>query len=624
MAAKTVEDILDGTNYAHDPGSLKTGKKVTRDSDALNSDYDSGDFLDGVMKGAKFIDAKALELYNYDCSDHLIEWMYSVCPGLKTFGMQVNNIVKTMNSITTGVKIGELIQGNSFTKQVCHVVEVFFSMMNAWLESLSKAAFAFFDKIDTARAKMQAALKSITDAVLNCILDVYDMIEKFLGRILKIGLEFNWLGLEIFLRDCPCMCRFVAYLTNCDYDEDGNSISDNPSAVIQCLREKYDFLEGANLAAALSEVMDTYIKQYLVLMFDAIKLAIDSIFILFIKPFRTLIKSYAEYLRKRWDVGFMIESAKSSHLDCLFVYNKETKNGETVYTMSIIDMMSTMKMWVGCLEYPCASLSEKIKNRVKKYHEDFRMTGEFWNKAYEADIYTCCMRAENDDTYSLEELANMWDSLLDRLRACNEKAKRGIDLFRSKYGLDGTVGIEASVRSIRESTSSTNSSSGTSSDSFGEAARRWFDASNFENAPEKELDINVGSRPLTDHEDKLIRSMGEGIYAGGETDQYFIEKWAQYLRFITLYHISEGTVDRLQNLSTGYGSDGFNNPPAGTIQFTDGRSSLEMDETERPVNYWVESDYDAGRVSAIENMKFSGRNDGETLANYYGRLYAAV
>jgi len=624
MAATTVEDILNGANYAHDPGSLKKGKKVTYDSDAMNSDYDSGDFLDGVMKNAKFINAQALSLYNYDCSDHLIEWMYSVCPGLKTVGSKIDSITSKLNSVTTGVKIGDLVRDNAFTKQVCHVVEVFFAMMNAWLESLSKAAFALFDKIDAARERMQTALKSITDAVLECILDVYDMIEKYLGRILKVSLEFKWDDLEIFLRDCPCICRFVAYLTNCDYDDNGNSISDNPSAVVRCIREKYWFLEGANLAGALSAVMDTYIKQYVVLMFDAIKLAIDSIFTLFIKPFRYLIKQYADFLRKKWDVGFMIEPAKTSHLDCLFVYNKETKNGSTVYTMSIIDMMSTMKMWVGCLEYPCAALSEKIKNRVKKYHEDFRLTGEFWNREYEADIYLCCMRADEDNTYSLEDLAKMWGSLLDRLRACNEKAKKGVDLARFRFGLDGTVGIQDSVRSVREATAPASSPAGTAAASVGESAGAWNDASKYESAPEQENDINAGSRPLTEHEDKLIRSMGEGIYTGGETDPYFTEKWFQYLRFISLYRVSDGTLEALNGLLTGYGRDGFNNPPPGTIQFTNGRKELEMDETERPANYWVDSDYDAERVAAIESVEFTGRNDGETLADYYGRLYAAV
>ena len=213
MAVKTCEEVLNGPSYAGDGG-----KQVTRDSDMGNED--SGDFLDAVIKAAGTVDKAAAGLYQYDCSNHLMEWIYSVCPSLKTVGKNIDSVVNSLNSISTGTAISDFIQGNTVTKAICNVIVTVFGNVTAWLEMLSKAAFALFDKIDAARVSMQSALQSLNGAVLNCILDVYNMIEKYLTGLLKTSLEFNWNGFEGFLRSCPCICRFVAYVTGCDTDDD--------------------------------------------------------------------------------------------------------------------------------------------------------------------------------------------------------------------------------------------------------------------------------------------------------------------------------------------------------------------------------------------------------------------
>ena len=420
MAVKTCEEVIDGASYAGEGG-----KQVTRSSECGGSE---GDFLDTVIKAAGYIDAKATDLYQYDCSDHLLEWLYKVCPQLKTVGNGIDNVVNKLGSISSGIGISDVVQSNSITQSICNVVLTLFGNVTAWLEVLTKAAFALFSKIDAARERMQAALESLNGAVMNCILDVYNMLEKYLTGMLNVALGFDWDALEAFLTACPCICRFLAFVTCCDTDEDGNSISDEPDKVLRCIREKFWFLDGANLTVGLSTIMNDYIRQYLLLLFDAINLGIESIFNLFIKPFRMLIKGYADFLRKQWDVSFLIEPLKVSHLDCLLVYNKKVENGKTVYTMSILNMIDSMKQWIGCLEYPCLALSERIKNKVKKFNEDFRLTGDYWNKEFEADIYVCCMRADAsyEQDISIEELGSLWGDLLDRLRAINSRAKNGL------------------------------------------------------------------------------------------------------------------------------------------------------------------------------------------------------
>lgn len=628
MSIKTCEEVINGANYAGGEGS--NGKQVTRDTDSGNpltesNEEDKGDFLDSVIKAAGKLDAAADSLYQYDCSEHLLEWMYSVCPALKTVGSKIDSVVSTLNSISTGVKVGDLVQNNGVTQKICDVVATLFGTVNSWLELVSKAAFALFDKIDTARERMQSALKALTDAVLQCILDVYDMIENFLTSTLKLSLEFDWDSLEAFLRSCPCICRFIAFVTGCDEDADGNNISDQPDRVIFCIRDKFWFIDGLNLATGLSAIMDDYIKQYLVLMFDAISLAIDSLFTLFIYPFRWLIKQYAQFLRKKWDVTFMISPLRVSHLDCLLIYDKEVDDGKTVYRMSIIDMMESMKMWVNCLEYPCAALSERIKNKVKKFNEDMRLNGEFWNRAFEADIYLCCMRAdsaydagfkEGGDGYTLDELASMWDDLYDRLRTCNSRAKNKVSFAKVTYGLDGTGGIAWNVNLFR------NGQEGKSL-SEDDPVR---DAAQFTVSPDRENDINVGTAPLTTQEDESIKAVGLSIADGCNEDGYFIEKWYQFLRFAGFFKISNNTVkalrdvrDKASELDANFNGGNDTNFPKPT-----GRPPVEMDEEERLANYSVDSDYVPDRVLRIQNIKWTSQRTGESLTDYYARMYATA
>jgi hypothetical protein len=621
MSIKKCEDILNGQSLAGTEG----GKQVTRDSDGGTG---GGDFLDSVIKAAGTIDATAASIYNYDCSDHLIEWMYSVCPSLRSVGDTIDNVVGMLNSITTGVKVGDLIQNNSVSQKICDVITTLFGTVNSWLELISKAAFALFDKIDDARQRMQAALQSLTDAVLQCILDVYNMIEQYFSGMLALSLNFDWDSMERFLRNCPCICRFVAFVTGCDTDSEGNSISDDPDQVIRCIRNKLWFIDGLNLATGLSAIMDTYIKKYIVLFFDAISLAIDSIFTLFIAPFRWLIKKFADLLRKKWDVSFMISPLKSSHLDCLLLYTKDVVDGKTVYRMSVLDMMSSMKMWVNCLEYPCPALSERIKNKVKKFNEEMRLTGDYWNRAFECDIYQCCMRADavGNSPFSLKELGEMWEDLYDRLRACNRRAKNRVDFAKVTYGLNGTGGVAWSTDMMRNTSYNVTPIDGSIGATSGIEEDPVRMAAEFSDSPERENDINVGDYPLTKQEDELIRGIGLSIAAGCNEDSYFTEKWYQYLRFAGYYAISNKTVSELREVrdkSNGLSAD-FNggyetNFPAATV-----REPLEIEPDERGANYWVDSDYDAARVAKIQDIKWDAQRSNESLVGYYARMYASV
>lgn len=614
MAARTCEEVLRGLNFADDG---KPGKKVTRTSEQP----DDGDFLDAIIAGAGTIRSTAMNLYEYDCSEHLLEWMYSVCPALKMVGAKIENAAKMVGSVTSGVKVSELIQNNSVSQQFCNLVVTAFGTVNAFLEVVLKAAFALFDKIDTAREKLQSALKMITDAIQECILDVYDMIEKFLGGLLTVSLNWNWDALEGLLIDCPCLCRFISFVTGCDEDDEGNSISDQPDRVIRCIRDKFWYLDGINLAHGLSAIMETYIKQYIILFFDMIKLAIDSIFTLIIMPFRWLIKQYADLLRKKIDVTVIIDPLKTAHLDCLMLYTKGEKKGERIYQMSVLDMIDTMKMWVNCLEHVCPALTERIKNKVKQYNEEFRITGDYWNRAFEADIYLCCMRADAayESGFSLEELGNMWNDLFDRLRAANDRVKSKVYKAKWTYGLypSSTGGIEYYAADMRGAPAP---------GSVGEAVQSAVEAVEFSGSVDNENNLRPGIYPLSEREDRELRSIGTSLADGMREDAYFGEKWSQFIRFIGFYAFSDETL-RTLNESREKGTRTPNTSPDGSgtqLHVISVREPVEDDDESSSVNYWVDSDYRESRVESIERIVWTGQRSGESLSDYYARMYASA
>jgi hypothetical protein len=286
--------------------------------------------------------------------------------------------------------------------------------------------------------------------------------------------------------------------------------------------------------------------------------------------------------------------------------------------MSIIDMMESMKMWVNCLEYPCPALSERIKNKVKKFNADMRLNGEFWNRAFEADIYLCCMRADAayNSGYSLDELASMWVDLFDRLRTCNSRAKNKVSFAKVTYGLDGTGGIAWNVNLFRN---------GQEGKSITES-NPVRDAAEFTVSPDRENDINVGKVPLTTQEDESIKAIGLSIADGCEEDSYFTEKWYQYLRFAGFFKISNNTVKALRDVRNKASemSANFNGGNDTNFPKPTGRPPVKIDEEERLANYYVESDYYPDRILRIQNIKWTSQRTGESLTDYYARMYATA
>jgi hypothetical protein len=617
MAAKTCQEVLDGDkqNLTGVTGNVvPTNPEPTSDS-KLSLNDKVNEFFDIFNDTSKAIQKSATDLYMYDCSDHLYDWITDLCPWLKTGLKAVDSAKKFMNSLSSGVKLKDFMATNTVTKAICNAIATFYGTLIGWLEICTKAAFVLFEKIDAARKKLEKAMKRITNATLACLLDIYDAIDKYLQNTIELSLAVDWNGLIKFMTKCPCVSRFIAYITGCDKDDDGNSISDNPTEIVNCIKEKFSFLDGATLATGLSKLMDKYIRQYLVLFFDFIKFGIDFLFSMIIAPFRWLIKQYADFLRKKWDVTAMIEGCKEAHLDCLFVYTIEYDGDRQYYGMSILDMITTLKRMIPCLEYGCPGLSDKIRNKVKKLNEDLRLTDEFWNRAFEADLYMCCIDADAERAYTFKQLRDMWDSLWDRLVSKTQKAAVVVDENRKSVTL-GSFG--AAIDEARREAGVK------PKDPYASYDDPYKQAATFATGMDLENNIINGDEYVSSNdEDILIKVAGSIVQGMKNGDDYYNEKWYQYLRFKAVKEFSDGGMDKLQKYSDEL-TESYKRAPVRSAYLPGPRRRLplEIDTDERPPNYKPENDYNQQRVEVLLATTWEPSGKTESLSDYYARMYA--
>lgn len=620
MAAKTCKEVVDGETYAK--AQQNANAEPTKDSIITIANEKFTEFLNIFNDASAAIQKSATALYDYDCSEHLYDWVTETCPWLKTGMSVVDSVVNKLNAISSGTMLSDLMSPLNVTDGICDGIAGIFGTIEGWLELLTKTAFVMFSKIDDARKKLEKAIRRLTNATLDCILDVYDAIESYLTKSISLSLAFDWREIIQFMKTCPCVSRFISWMFGCDEDENGNSISDNPDEIVRCIKEKFSFLDASQLAAGLSALMDKYIRSYIVLFFDFIKFGITFIFTMIIAPFRWLIKKYAEFLQKKWDAGWVIKPAKSVHLDCFLIYSKEFKDGEEFYGMSILDMLASFRRIVPCLAYACPGLSEKVKNRVKQHNKELRLDDKFWNRQFEADIYSCCIEAEGEQGYTWEELRAMWDALWDKLVSKTQKANNAVAAVKAEESLGSFDSEIANITNIYR-----NADSGDGTDGGDNTTKPYSSAADMAYGSDFENAITNGTKYISSSNEKKLISVAGSVSAGAKSDDYFTEKWYQLLRFKAPFHFSKGGMGELES----FGND-ISKPPAPDFsRHPDSnfkqiliRPRIEFDPSEREANYYVESDYNEARVKKITGLKWNSQREGESLAGYYARMYSMV
>ena len=549
-------------------------------------------FTDAVGGAADKIESAAGEINGTDCSAVLAEWLKSMLPS--AVSTVSGKIYDTMFVISHCNYVGKA-KSAVFTKQVCAFLADWSAVIDQYMNIIMKAAFVWFAKIDEARRRLQLALIDFNEAVRNCIKSVVRDAVKRLDGLIGATLGIDWNELIDTMDACPCMTKWMAMLTGCKTDADGNDISDDADAVVACIKDKNILLRPDEIKAKLNAWVDLRIRENIDNVFDSIRKVIDNVFAVIIRPLRNLIKAYAKALMYKVDVTKFIKAL--GYAECFFTYTTEYRGGKKIYGMSAVDMVNTMRSWTVCFANLCPTFSADMANKVRKINEDLRLDDSFWRRALETDIYSMCIAAGAGT-------GTTRDTVTRSLYASDDA---GVTPFK------GVLDAVSAAPDIDLGADRSDASAGT-----------MDMAVTFVNAPDTENEVNVGDEPISRQDESVLVSMGSALSAKSDNG-YFLEKFYQLLRFMEQFAMDDATVSSLEKMKTSAGAAGTPlTSPVPKTQFTEVTSRQEnLDaEEDRSDNYHVESDYDADSVSAILSARVTvgdaASMEGELEALYAG------
>lgn len=590
-------------------------------------------FANAVSDVARAIDVGTAQLNAVDCSDMLFEFIKEKVPLFGKANSFLTSGTNFMKGISSGTSISKLIQEPEFMKSICGFIENWGGMIDGWLDIIVKASFALFNKIDAARERLVNATLDFTEAVRNCVIDVFDAIREKLFQTINMSMSINWDSLLNHMNDCPCLCVVIANLMGCTEDDAGNDISKNPAAVKACIEEKFKLATPVGLSVALDNLLTKYVRQYIDMVFNYLESWIVYVYNLVIKPFRALVKKYAELLRKKLDVDAFIKGL--GPFECFFVYTTEYEDGNEYFGMSAIDMINTYRGWYGCLQLVCPSLSEKIKNRVKELYKDLRLDDKYWKRAMEMDIYSCCLAMDLNGLSTRESVLrelyseSPWDLLMA--------------LFRKNKNKGDDVSIdEEEYEEYETSRPLTTATLFTGDDEMSRVRRRpskISDAVNFTYTVDNENGVNVGIRKISRGDEEILKTIGDSMVAGSKYDSFYIEKFYQLIRFSNDYATSKDYVDHMEanigELERPESNFDSNTQCYLDTGVSDRRPDFSLNPTGLPTNenpdvehvevtYDIPSDFDKERSDKISGFHFTPRAKKESDEAYYYRMYRAA
>ena len=584
----------------------------------------------GIEKAASAIEATTRRINHVDCSSMLYDYIMSKLPPFTAMifaGIKMG--AGMANSVTSGSVVNDTIRKPEFVKKICSSIEMWGGTIEGWIDVIVKSVFALFNKIDAARERFEEATLDFTEAVRNCVLDVINGVEDTLDNLLNFTMAINWDDLGKYMAKCPCLANVIAFLTGCTEDDDGNSTKGRPWAIIECVQKKYSFLNVNNLKFGLDSLINKYVKKFINGLFNLIEAWIVFVFNLLIKPFRFLLKKYVQLLTKKINVDKFIDSV--GPFECLFVYTEEYSKGKKFYGMSVIDMIKTYKGWAGCLEIMCPNLSEKIKNRTKQMYKDLRLEDKYWRRAMEADIYTCCLAAELDAPTARESVLrqlyfqNPWDWLMSLFRKAKNKD-------------DNTTEAQAEAETFDDNRPFTFADFHQDEDSSMSPLNGSIkDAINFTYAVETENEVMAGPKKISTFEENTLKSI-VGSMSSQKDDTYYIEHMYQLVRFSNNYATTESYIqyvsdklDLIESLSGDYSSseNGMNHSNVRSPYYADNPTGYPtadgaISEPALVATYDVPNDFDKERSEKISLFQFTPQAQGESLANYYERMYQSA
>lgn len=592
------------------PPESKTFKNISEYVDDFTAAVERAVDLEGMNRATR-------SLNDTDCGDAVYKFVYDNVPGFATASAWLNKGVNFMTGLSTGVSLSGAMASSDFVQTVCDMLSKFYGSVNAFIEIFTKGAFVLFKKIDAMRERLETAMLNLTDAIMNCILDVLNDTVERMKIMLNSSLGVDWNALTKLMIDCPCLTSVVAHLTGCTRDDAGNDITNNAPAVILCVRDRFSFLDPVKLTANLQTMYEDYIKKYVKMIFGYLESWIVYVYNLLIKPLRSAVKKYAEMLMYKNDVTTLIDMV--GPFRCFFIYTEEYRRGTKFKGMSVIDMINSFKQWVTCFEHACPQFSEKVKNRSKEIYKDLRLDDKYWRNAYEMDIYTVCIAARLDATTPRESmLRSMYsESPIDLILAAFRKSK--------SKGDDDPVTDDVVVAKVTQDEIAAYSA--TNDGKLPPEAPSSFDqAISFTDAPETENEVNVGSQPIGKDTEAVLVTMLRNL--GNGTGTFYTEKVYQMVRFMGFYATSDAYVSAAQEVldSLEHMDGDFARAPDAVLQSSDRRPPVYDAQEDVRVDYSPEDDYDAELCNALMSpaVYTKKRKADEDRIDFYERLYQGI
>ena len=589
-----------------DSANKPTGKNISEYMDSFSEAVEKAAQVSAMQGVTDSINA-------VDCGDVVYQFMMDNVPGFSDAMSLLNSGIGLMNGISTGVSISNLVSSPDFMKKVCDVLAKFYGTVDAYIEVFTKGAFVLFKKLDALLEKLEDTLINLTEAVKKCILDVLRDIARKLEVSLNLALNIDWDALTRLMQDCPCMTKVVAYMTGCMKDDEGRDITKNAVMVIECIREKFPYLNPVNLTVGMNKLIKKYITKYIELVFEFIESWIEYVYNFLIKPFRSFIKKYARMLTKKINVNGLIKSVGA--FECFFVYTTEYDNGKEYYGMSIVDMINSFRQWINCFAHVCPDFAEKVKNRSKEIYKDLRLDDKYWRNAYAMDIYMMCIAAKVDSTRPRDSmLRSMYqESPIDIIMSWFRNSKNKRTKNAEEEAGEDVGPTEDEIEKYRQENNG---------EYPPDAQSPLVDAVTFTDGPETENEVNQGTEPIDQRSEKAIITILENLAAGG--DSYYTEKAYQLVRLMNSYATSSDYVDaasdtlaNIERVDTGFNDKG------GAIRQADGRPDLVYDDSDIPATYAPKNDYDAERISKIDSIAVYSmkRPEGMGREDFYARMY---
>lgn len=540
-------------------------------------------FTEAVEKTANSINNVSSKLEATNCTKVVFDWCRDTM-GINAYaavGMlsNLNMSFKQYNNFTIPVNLDGAL---TLSKSLCQTIGTWIAWIQATIDIATKAAFVLFAKIDAARVRLEEALLRFNAAVFKCITQVLSDLKMSakldVGVGASVSLGFKWEDLYAIMVDCPCFCRAIACVTNCNRDDEGNDMSRDPDFVIECLKNKFPLSLGVGIGVggAISGSLNDLLHDFLLKLYNSIKAAIEMTFEMLMKPLRALIKAYADLLTQKFDVSGFIKMV--GNFECFFIYTLEYKNNKEFWGMSIIDMINTFKSWTVCFSHLCPGLMKDIEAKIKEINENLRLNDVFWQGAFEADLYDLCIAAKlgykSFSDYEFREIyrdnpKTQFDSLLSQLEAS------GITQVCKKHKRASAANTPTSA--VEE-------------------------AIQFRTAPDRENEVNVGEKPISKSEQKKCVSISKNLVEK-TVSPYFTEKFYQLLRLLGDYEMSSETVDDLtevlDNCSKKVYPVNMSRPFTPFPSNQSARPEIEVYPADIEVTYELVDDYNEDAIKSI-------------------------